>query len=113
MLLADHIISVQPMTGPVGLIFTTKFRYSPSNAETLFKDREVIVTDMNIVHTSKRPYMAPGNPEPNEHYRLWLEQNVGAQGFKWNWHLSGLDAYMLNIEFSNTADATLFELKWP
>lgn len=29
--------------------------------------------------------------DPNDHYRDWLEDNVGKQGFDWEWALAGDD----------------------
>lgn len=112
MLLADQIISIQPMNGPVGKIFTTKFRYSLSNVEILFKDRDVIVTDMIVLHVSLRPFMPPGYPEPNDHYRPWLEKNIGAQGINWNWCIHEHNIDLLEIHFADKEHATLFELAW-
>ena len=107
------IISVQPMSGPVGQIFSMKASYGPSNLEILFKDREIIVTDMTIAHTSVRLFIAPGNEEPNRHYRPWLEEHVGVQGVNWNWHLNTSNGAMVDIEFNDTEHAALFELTWP
>ncbi|MFY8211435.1 MAG: hypothetical protein ACOVLB_02035 [Candidatus Nanopelagicus sp.] len=30
--------------------------------------------------------------DPNDHYRPWLEQHVGKQGWDWNWGMGGMDA---------------------
>jgi len=30
--------------------------------------------------------------DPNDHYRPWLEQNVGRQGWDWNWGMANNDA---------------------
>ena len=112
LMLADLIIGVQPMSGPVGQIFSLKARYGPTNKEILFKDREIIVTDMIVVHTSLRQFMPPGKPEPNEHYRPWLEEHVGLQGIDWNWAVHENNIDLLEIHFANREHATLFELAW-
>lgn len=101
-LLAAELIGVQPM-GP---------RYPRSNAEILFKDRDVIVTDMIVLHVSLRPFMPPGYPEPNDHYRPWLEKNIGAQGINWNWCIHEHNIDLLEIHFADKEHATLFELAW-
>jgi len=57
--------------------------------------------------------MRGGDPEPNEHYRPWLEEHVGDQGFEWQWYVdnvSGDDG--LAIEFRYSEHAMLFELTW-
>jgi hypothetical protein len=30
--------------------------------------------------------------DPNDHYRPWMEKNVGKQGWDWNWGLANNDA---------------------
>jgi hypothetical protein len=30
--------------------------------------------------------------DPNDHYRPWLEEHVGKQGWDWNWGLYGNNA---------------------
>jgi hypothetical protein len=112
MLLADYIIGIQPVTAPTGKIFVTKHKFRPTNTEILFKDRDAIVTDMKVLHTSLRPFMPPGYPEPNEHYRPWLEKNTGAQGIEWNWAIYEHNIDLLEIKFANKENATLFELTW-
>jgi hypothetical protein len=112
MLLVDQIISVQPMPNPTGQIHIIKYKFRPTNKEILFKDREIIETDMKILHTTLRPFMPPGYPEPNEHYRPWLEKNVGAQGIDWQWGIYDHDIDLIEIHFANREHATLFELMW-
>ncbi len=29
--------------------------------------------------------------DPNDHYRPWMEQHVGRQGWDWNWGMAGND----------------------
>lgn len=33
-----------------------------------------------------------GSADPNDHYRPYLEQNVGRQGWDWQWGLADRDA---------------------
>jgi hypothetical protein len=56
--------------------------------------------------------MMSGDPEPNEKYRPWLEENVGVQGTDWDWRISD-DGNNLAIDFNKEDSAILFELKWP
>ena len=39
--------------------------------------------------------------DPNDHYRPWLEENVGKQGVDWDWGLRNSDAHdhTLSIRF--------------
>ncbi len=59
--------------------------------------------------------------DPNDHYRNWLEENVGKQGFDWNWRIgeladivTGLSSDKLDIKFrkGKLEQATLFKLKF-
>lgn len=112
-LLVDQIIGIQPMASvSSGIITMTRYKYRPTNAEILFKNRDAIVTDMKVLHTSLRPFMPPGYPEPNEHYRPWLEKHVGLQGIDWNWGIYDHNIDLIEIKFANREHATLFELTW-
>lgn len=97
-LVAQEIIGVQPMI---------------SLKNKLFREYEQIITDMIVVHTAIRPFMRPGDFEPNYHYRPWLEEHIGKQGVEWNWDISSVVSNSLAIMFSNSEHASLFELKWP
>ena len=110
-LIASEIMSVQPMTGPAGQIFS--MRYAPDNELTLYKNHPAMISNMKIAHISIRPFMRKGDAEPNEHYRPWLEENVGEQGVSWNWQIHSVDGNELSIDFANKEHAILFELKWP
>ena len=54
--------------------------------------------------------------DPNDHYRPWLEENVGRQGWDWNWGLASCDAVenRLTIKFRKkyAAMATLAVMRW-
>lgn len=60
-----------------------------------------------------RPFMRPGDSEPNSHYRPWLEVFVGQQDIDWNWRLESDIGNTMKIEFAEEAHAVLFELTWP
>lgn len=58
--------------------------------------------------------------DPNDHYRPWLEQNVGRQGWDWDWRIGGsanynevLDTDTLDIKFRKGREqyATILTLK--
>lgn len=50
--------------------------------------------------------------DPNEYYRLWLEEKIGKQGIDWDWELSKTDFNFVHIMFSSSDNGTLFELTW-
>ncbi len=54
--------------------------------------------------------------DPNEHYRPWLEQNVGKQGWHWNWTMEDNDAaensLTLKVCKNKSKYATLAAIKW-
>lgn len=53
---------------------------------------------------------------PNDHYRLWLEQNVGRQGWDWDWSLennnAAEDRLTIKIRRGKSKYATIAALKW-
>jgi uncharacterized Zn-finger protein len=96
-LVAQEIIGVQPMI---------------SLRERLFLKHKEIKSAMEVVHTALRPFMRPGDDEPNDHYRPWLEEHVGEQGVDWNWDIHSVSSNTLIIMFANKEHGTLFELTW-
>lgn len=54
--------------------------------------------------------------DPNDHYRPWLEANVGRQGWDWNWRLTDNDVAenILTIKFRRSKEqwATVAALRW-
>lgn len=67
---------------------------------------------MDIRYVAKRPFMLPGNPEPNEYYRPWLEKNIGEQREEWDWNLCRQDLNVLEFYFDKELHGVLFELSW-
>lgn len=66
-----------------------------------------------------------GSSDPNDHYRPWLEQHCGRQGWDWDWRVYALQsAYILNapIEANSAVEikfrkgkesiAVLAKLQW-
>lgn len=37
-------------------------------------------------------YITFESADPNDHYRPWMEQHVGRQGWDWNWGMANRDA---------------------
>jgi hypothetical protein len=54
--------------------------------------------------------------DPNDHYRPFLEKNVGRQGWDWNWGLHGNDAgndrLTIKIRKKHSEYAMVLALKW-
>lgn len=54
--------------------------------------------------------------DPNEHYRPWLEENVGKQGWDWNWGMAARDALddrlTIKIRRRHKKYATMLALRW-
>jgi hypothetical protein len=54
--------------------------------------------------------------DPNDHYRPWMEANVGRQGWDWNWGLADRDAtdnrLTIKIRQKYEKYATIAVLRW-
>lgn len=50
--------------------------------------------------------------DPNDFWRVWLETNVGKQGWQWEWRIHNTGDDLLAIRFRKPEDATLFALKY-
>ena len=54
--------------------------------------------------------------DPNDHYRPWLEEHVGKQGWDWNWGMGGMDAtenrLTIKIRQKYAKYATIAALRW-
>lgn len=62
--------------------------------------------------------------DPNDHYRPWLEKNVGKQGWDWNWRIgpvaatntdgsvAGFDSLLIKFRKSKAELATIAAIKW-
>lgn len=54
--------------------------------------------------------------DPNDHYRPWMEKNVGKQGWDWNWGLADRDAtdnrLTIKIRRKHAKHATIAAMKW-
>ena len=65
-----------------------------------------------MVYSALRPFMRPGDLEPNYHYRPWLEKYIGEQDESWCWRIVSSDRELLEITFFNPEDAVFFEISW-
>jgi hypothetical protein len=54
--------------------------------------------------------------DPDDHYRPWLEQHVGKQGWDWNWGMGGMDAtenrLTIKIRRKYAKHATIAAMMW-
>ena len=54
--------------------------------------------------------------DPNDHYRPWMEQHVGRQGWDWNWGMADRDAtdnrLTIKIRQKYAKYATIAALQW-
>jgi hypothetical protein len=54
--------------------------------------------------------------DPNDHYRPWLEEHVGKQGWDWNWGMGNSDAtenrLTIKIRQKYEKYATIAALRW-
>ena len=61
-------------------------------------------------------YVAFESADPNDHYRPWLEQHIGKQGWDWNWGMGGMDAtenrLTIKIRQKYAEHATIAALRW-
>jgi len=61
-------------------------------------------------------YITFESADPNDHYRPWLEEHVGKQGWDWNWGMGNNDAaenrLTIKIRHKHEKYATIAALKW-
>ena len=61
-------------------------------------------------------YITFESADPNDHYRPWLEEHVGEQGWDWNWGLGNNDAadnrLTIKIRQKHEKYAIIAALKW-
>lgn len=54
--------------------------------------------------------------DPNDHYRPYLEQHVGRQGWDWNWGMADRDAtdnrLTIKLRQKHAAQVSIIALKW-
>lgn len=49
--------------------------------------------------------------DPNDHWRPWLEKNVGRQYWSWDWRIS-TDCQNVEIQFRKKQDMLHFTMRW-
>ena len=54
--------------------------------------------------------------DPNDHYRWWLEKNVGRQGWDWDWDLKDRDVtenlLTIKVKQNKAEYASIIALRW-
>ena len=94
----------------MGISFIKRFRWRSN--ETWHKFWWDILPGVRV----KVTWPTEGVPDPNEHYRNWLEKNVGVQGFDWDWDLVGSDfienTLTIKLRIGKTKYASILALKW-
>lgn len=61
-------------------------------------------------------YQSYMSADPNDHYRPWLEQNVGRQSWAWDWKIIDNDAsancLTLRVRQDKAKYATMAAMRW-
>ena len=61
-------------------------------------------------------YITFESADPNDHYRPWLTEHVGKQGWDWNWGMADRDAtdnrLTIKIRQKHAKCATIAALRW-
>ena len=61
-------------------------------------------------------YVTFESADPNDHYRPWMEQHVGKQGWDWNWGMADRDAtdngLTIKIRQRHAKYATIAAIRW-
>lgn len=78
-----------------------------------------------VVGPNSRSWNGVSNPcvhqlvesaDPNDHYRPWLEEHVGRQGWDWNWGMADRDAtdnrLTIKIRQKYAEYATIAVIRW-
>ena len=54
--------------------------------------------------------------DPNDHYRPWMEENVGKQGWDWNWGMANNDVadnrLTIKVRTKHAECLTLAAMRW-
>jgi hypothetical protein len=110
-----------------GLFFTPSGRYMPMGLNILQKLwwRFVPGVVINVrwpkgwVVLHEDPdgsKVSADSADPNDHYRPWMEQHVGRQGWDWNWGMADRDAtdnrLTIKIRRKHAKYATIAAMRW-
>ena len=105
-----------------GIIKGLWWRFMPgTEIELLWPRGRVVVTpdqpgwDPSLGATKQSLFSA----DPNDHYRPWLEEHVGRQGWDWDWRIGEVatttgdrDTIRIKIRRGRAEYATIAALRW-
>ena len=106
---------------PCGLNIVDKlwWRFIPGAVINVAWPRGPLVVDHNDprwVDLGGAVWVSIDSADPNDHYRPWLEQHVGKQGWDWNWGMGGMDAtenrLTIKIRRKYAKHATIAAMMW-
>ena len=106
---------------PRGLNIREKlwWRFMPSVVITVKWPKGPLVVDHNDprwVDLGGAVWVSIDSADPNDHYRPWLEQHVGRQGWDWDWGVANNDAanntLTIKIRQRHARHATIAALRW-
>jgi hypothetical protein len=106
-----------PRTGwmPCGLNFYDKlwWRFMPGAVINVQWPNGPIVKEFIDQYKTDEQWLSA---DPNDHYRPWLEEHVGKQGWDWNWGMADRDAtenrLTIKIRQKYAKYATIAALRW-
>ena len=106
---------------PYGLNLYDKlwWRFMPGVVINVAWPKGPLVVDHNDprwVDLGGAVWVSIDSADPNDHYRPWMEEHVGKQGWDWNWGLGNNDAadnrLTIKIRRKHEKYATIAALKW-
>jgi len=105
---------------PSGLKFRDKlwWRFMPGTViKVAWPTGTIIgVSDPRYYDRTGSAYIPYSSADPNDHYRPWLEENVGKQSWDWNWGFTGNDVtenkLTIKIRKGREKYATLATILW-
>ena len=101
------LTNADPYVCPKCLNCRLSFSMDISKFETYRYD---MMSNSVFVTSVRKPFMYNDTPDPNDSYRVWLEEHVGKQGIHWDWELSRSDINTIDIAFIDKELAMLFTL---
>ena len=120
----DHLkelLQWDMLVKPKRLIESVWWRWMPGVTFTVKWPRGVIVAgpgpeDPRWHDWGGAAYITFESADPNDHYRPWMEKNVGRQGWDWNWGLHDNNAaenrLTIKIRNKHAKWATMATLQW-
>jgi hypothetical protein len=96
------------------LVPGVEFKLNWLTGETRIKQEPNGIWD--YVYVNRGLYFGQKSADPNDYYRSWMEENVGRQGWDWDWYVLDNDIYLnkLTVKFRRGKENLAIEaqLKW-